>query len=106
MPKYLKRAINKLELRLFNFDIFISFYFNIYTIGKLKYDFLILHFLFANGYMNRLTYLYQNGNYWSMSPYIFNAGTSAAVEFFQDAAGNAYYAGVWGTWLGLRPVSN
>ena len=58
---------------------------------------------FANGYMNRLTYLYQNVYYWSMSPIYFNAGTAAAGEFRQNAAGFAV-----SNWVtdgnGLRPV--
>ena len=62
--------------------------------------------LFATGYMNRLTYLYQNGNYWSMSPVIFNSGSSSASGFFQYAAG---YADGY-SWVtlghGLRPVIN
>ena len=61
---------------------------------------------FANGYMNRLTYLYQNGYYWSMSPGRFDSGDSAAREFNQHADG--YASG--GNWvihgLGLRPVIN
>ena len=60
---------------------------------------------FATGYMNRLTYLYQNGNYWSMSPGIFYSGNSSAREFYQSATGNAN-----GYWVadvrGLRPVIN
>ena len=55
--------------------------------------------------MNRLTYLYQNGYYWSMSPRFFNSGYSAAGEFGQNAAGSAadgWVANVYG----LRPVIN
>ena len=60
---------------------------------------------FANGYMNRFTYLYQNGNYWSMSPYYFDAGNAAAFEFSQNAVGYAHFD--WVTLgRGLRPVSN
>ena len=62
--------------------------------------------LFATGYMNRLTYLYQNGSYWSMSPSYFHVGASAAYGFRQGAAG---YAGGL-DWVhlgrGLRPVIN
>ena len=55
--------------------------------------------------MNRLTYLYQNGNYWSMSPRGFDSGTSAAGEFYQNAAG--YAADYWvASTFGLRPVIN
>ena len=55
--------------------------------------------------MNRLTYLYQNGYYWSMSPGRFDSGDSAAVEFGQNADGNA--GGSWvANVLGLRPVIN
>ena len=55
--------------------------------------------------MNRLTYLYQNGNYWSMSPYAFYSGYFAANEFRQYVTGNAgdYYVT---NGLGLRPVIN
>ena len=54
---------------------------------------------FANGYMNRFTYLYKNGSYWTMSPFYFDATDIAANEFRQSATGTA--AG-----YGLRPVSN
>ena len=60
---------------------------------------------FATGYMNRLTYLYQNGLYWSMSPSNFDSGTSDAYEFRQNATGYASHG-----WVtvgdGLRPVIN
>ena len=62
-------------------------------------------FSFATGYMNRLTYLYQNGYYWSMSPHGFDSGSSVANEFRQSAAGNAGGGNVTGG-LGLRPVIN
>ena len=58
---------------------------------------------FANGYMNRLTYLYKNGSYWTMSPSRFNAGTSAAFEFGQLVAGSADGPLVTGS-RDLRPV--
>ena len=96
------------------------FYLEIYIYIKIIVHF-ILHFLyvlmlslifnykvikfFATGYMNRLTYLYQNGYYWSMSPNYFYSGTSAAYEFYQDAAG--YATNRWVTYAsGLRPVIN
>ena len=61
--------------------------------------------LFATGYMNRLTYLYQNGNYWSMSPGNFDSGSSAAYGFHQVATGFASSGSVtYGR--GLRPVIN
>ena len=60
---------------------------------------------FATGYMNRLTYLYQNGSYWSMSPGNFNSGVLAAHEFIQHAAGSAGYNYVTDG-IGLRPVIN
>ena len=55
--------------------------------------------------MNRLTYLYQNGLYWSMSPLDFGSGNSSAREFRQSASGTA---GIdWVTNAGgLRPVIN
>ena len=57
--------------------------------------------------MNRLTYLYQNGYYWSMSPSFFNVGASAAGGFIQYAAGVALdYDDVTDGGLGLRPVIN
>ena len=56
--------------------------------------------------MNRLTYLYQNGYYWSMSPGYFNSGTSSAGEFNQNAAGTADGHGTVTGGLGLRPVIN
>ena len=61
---------------------------------------------FATGYMNRLTYLYQNGLYWSMSPHFFYSGSSSAHGFGQGAAGGAdgYYYVTGG--YGLRPVIN
>ena len=56
--------------------------------------------------MNRLTYLYQNGYYWSMSPSYFGVGASAADGFFQDASGIAYGGGIVTSGNGLRPVIN
>ena len=61
---------------------------------------------FANGYMNRLTYLYQNGYYWSMSPAYFNVGASAALEFDQYASGRVYGGDYVSGGYGLRPVIN
>ena len=58
---------------------------------------------FANGYMNRFTYLYQNGNYWSMSPHSFNVGYTSAFEFGQLVAGYADGPLVTGS-RDLRPV--
>ena len=55
--------------------------------------------------MNRLTYLYQNGYYWSMSPFYFDTGTSSTREFIQDATGYAGNGRVTSD-LGLRPVIN
>ena len=56
--------------------------------------------------MNRLTYLYQNGYYWSMSPSYFYVSASTAHEFFQYATGFAsgHYDVSHG--YGLRPVIN
>ena len=60
---------------------------------------------FATGYMNRLTYLYQNGYYWSMSPFSFYSGSSSTGGFIQDATG--YATDYWVTnGYGLRPVIN
>ena len=61
---------------------------------------------FATGYMNRLTYLYQNGYYWSMSPYNFNFGASGAYEFIQYATGYSYTGNFVIDNYGLRPVIN
>ena len=56
--------------------------------------------------MNRLTYLYQNGYYWSMSPYYFDVGASAAYGFNQYAAGIAHGFNYVTHGNGLRPVIN
>ena len=66
----------------------------------------VIFFSFATGYMNRLTYLYQNGNYWSMSPSYFDSGNSSAREFSQGAAGVAIGYIYVTRGLGLRPVIN
>ena len=63
-------------------------------------------FSFATGYMNRLTYLYQNGYYWSMSPSYFDVGASAAYGFNQYAAGYANGGNGVTHGNGLRPVIN
>ncbi len=56
--------------------------------------------------MNRLTYLYQNGNYWSMSPGVWDFGWGqAANEFRQNTVGYANGSGVTNG-IGLRPVIN
>ena len=75
-----------------------------YPIGLVTVDEL-MYAGFATGYMNRLTYLYQNGNYWSMSPFYFRSGSSSAYEFLQNATGNATHDWV-PSGLGLRPVIN
>ena len=75
-----------------------------YPIGLVTVDEL-MYAGFVDGYMNRLTYLYQNGYYWSMSPGNFYSGTSAASEFFQNATGNATHHWVTNG-FGLRPVIN
>ena len=62
--------------------------------------------LFATGYMNRLTYLYQNGYYWSMSPSFFDVGASTAYGFIQRAAGYANGYDDVNIGYGLRPVIN
>ena len=75
-----------------------------YPIGLVTVDEL-MYAGFATGYMNRLTYLYQNVYYWSMSPGIFISGTPSANEFIQDAigyAGDSYVI----NGFGLRPVIN
>ena len=55
--------------------------------------------------MNRLTYLYQNGSYWSMSPSYFDVSASTARGFGQGVAG--YAASIYVTdGIGLRPVIN
>ena len=75
-----------------------------YPIGLVTVDEL-MYAGFATGYMNRLTYLYQNVYYWSMSPRSFYSGTSAASEFHQDTTGSA--SSGWVTYAdGLRPVIN
>ena len=60
---------------------------------------------FANGYVNRFTYLYQNDNYWAMSPRDFYAPLTGVREFRQSTVGAA--DGSWVTdGIGLRPVIN
>ena len=54
--------------------------------------------------MNRLTYLYQNGVYWSMSPRYFTSDNSDG--FGQYATGNADGYGSMTDGRGLRPVIN
>ena len=72
---------------------------------SLMFNFKVIK-LFATGYMNRLTYLYQNGYYWSMSPSYFHVGASAAIGFNQYATGDADgYSNVTHG-VGLRPVIN
>ena len=56
--------------------------------------------------MNRLTYLYQNGLYWSMSPSYFDVGASAARGFSQSATGHANGGIIVTNGGGLRPVIN
>ena len=51
--------------------------------------------------MNRFTYLYQNGYYWSMSPGGFE---TSAYEYFHGAYGDAGAPNV-SDGYGLRPVS-
>ena len=56
--------------------------------------------------MNRLTYLYQNGNYWSMSPSYFNGGTAVATGFNHSTSGYAVSVNGVNGIFGLRPVIN
>ena len=75
-----------------------------YPVGLVTVDEL-MYAGFANGYMNRLTYLYQNVAYWAMSPYYLLADNIAAYEFCQGTVGNA--GTTWVTeGFGLRPVIN
>ena len=76
-----------------------------YPIGLVTVDEL-MYAGFATGYMNRLTYLYQNGYYWSMSPSYFSVGASAAFGFNQGASGDAYGHYYVTDGHGLRPVIN
>ena len=76
-----------------------------YPIGLVTVDEL-MYAGFATGYMNRLTYLYQNVYYWSLSPSYFNSGTSAATGFGQYATGLANGGSNVTVGYGLRPVIN
>ncbi len=75
-----------------------------YPVGLITVDELMYAGI-TNGYMNRLTYVYQNTYYWTMSPYFFNAANASASEFHLYPAGCA--GGTWVTSsVGLRPVIN
>ena len=54
--------------------------------------------------MNRLTYLYQNGYYWSMSPAAFNDSSTTTGVFLHGAIEVA--GGDASGSIGLRPVIN
>ena len=75
-----------------------------YPIGLVTVDEL-MYAGFATEYMNRLTYLYQNGIYWSMSPGIFEFNNYAIYEFTQNSPGTATNYDVSAN-FGLRPVIN
>ena len=76
-----------------------------YPIGLVTVDEL-MYAGFATGYMNRLTYLYQNGNYWSMSPSYFHGGTAVATGFNHSTSGYAVSINGVNGIFGLRPVIN
>ncbi len=75
-----------------------------YPVGLITVDELMYAGI-TNGYMNRLTYVYQNTYYWTMSPSYFNATNASALEFYLNPAGFAGRHWVTNS-LGLRPVIN
>ena len=86
--------------------IIVHFYITFLYVLMLSLIFNCKVIFFATGYMNRLTYLYQNGNYWSMSPSHFDVSASSARGFHQYAAGIADGYGNVTSGRGLRPVIN
>ena len=75
-----------------------------YPVGLITIDELMYAGM-VNGYMNRLTYLYQNSNYWTMSPYLFYDLISTSNVFFVDSDGDVKASYVKLS-IGLRPVIN
>ena len=75
-----------------------------YPIGLITTDELVLAGLNSN-YLNRLTYVYSQEPYWSMSPYFYSADNSAISVYGVINTGSvaAYWAS---SNLGVRPVIN
>ena len=55
---------------------------------------------------NSSYYLYNNQNYWTMSPYRWNSSSSCAIVFRVDSDGYLNGTNVDWTGAGLRPVIN
>ena len=75
-----------------------------YPIGLITVDELMLGGL-ADGYLNRLSYIYSSSNYWTMSPRHFDATDTAAFEFTAYSAGYAGHGFVTIAY-GVRAVIN
>jgi len=77
---------------------------SLYPIGLITADELVYAGM-ANGYLNKLSYVYSTEWYWTMSPFYFNATSSSALEFHLSNEGR-----VGGTWVtdasAVRPVIN
>ena len=75
-----------------------------YPIGLITTDELVLAGLNSR-YLNRLSYVYSTNRYWSMSPYAYNADSSALSVYGVIDTGSI--AAYWvDTNLGVRPVIN
>ena len=74
-----------------------------YPIGLISMD----EAWYAGGYSSNNTsyYLYTGQNYWTMSPYLFNAASSYTWGFSVYSTGRLGYAGVYYIY-GVRPVIN
>ena len=75
-----------------------------YPIGLITIDELMLAGA-RNGYVNKLYYPFSGYIYWTMSPYGFSSGTTAALEFSLGSDGLAYSGWVTSA-IGVRPVIN
>ena len=75
-----------------------------YPIGLITVDELMLGGL-ADGYLNRLSYTYSSSHYWTMSPSVFFATSTTALEFYAISSGDAGYSFVANT-FGVRAVIN
>ena len=75
-----------------------------YPIGLITIDEIMLAG-FASGYINKLSYVYANSSYLTLSPRIFAAGEVSPQMFYVSHDGGANYAWVTSSY-GVRPVIN
>ena len=77
----------------------------IYPVGLITYDEVMFAGMNYKG-INKLSYIYSNNYYWTMTPAIYNATSGNSVEILSSPSGIIYLGGVNTSWGSIRPVIN